>query len=161
MLTFSTDIAPMVQSGIVPVLVDVEPDTYQIDVARIEERITPRTNAIAPVARTRLTLETPGMDEMVAAPENPGEFDKYHPGNVSPLVAYLATADCPFNGGVFHVGGGEVGLFTNWTLPERLYNDDRWTVEELAAAAPKLLEGRPAIASEGFTIAETLAGFND
>ena len=45
-LTFSTDIAPMVQSGIVPVLVDVEPDTYQIDVARIEERITERTKAI-------------------------------------------------------------------------------------------------------------------
>jgi len=120
-----------------------------------------RANAIAPVARTRLTLETPGMDEMVAAPEDAAEFDKFHPGNVSPLVAYLATADCPFNGGVFHVGGGEVGLFTNWTLPERLYHDDRWTVDELAAAAPKLLEGRPAVASEGFTIEETLAGFTD
>jgi len=45
-LTFSTDIAPMVQSGIVPVLVDVAPDTYVIDVDRIEERITPRTKAI-------------------------------------------------------------------------------------------------------------------
>ena len=31
-LTFSTDIAPMVQSGIVPVFVDVDPDSYQIDV---------------------------------------------------------------------------------------------------------------------------------
>jgi CDP-6-deoxy-D-xylo-4-hexulose-3-dehydrase len=45
-LTFSTDVAPMVQSGIVPVLVDVEPDTYQIDVQRIEEMIGPRTRAI-------------------------------------------------------------------------------------------------------------------
>ena len=120
-----------------------------------------RANAVAPVARTRLTLETPGMDEMVAAPEDAATFDKFHPGNVSPLVAYLATADCPFNGGVFHVGGGEVGLFTNWTLPERLFRDDRWTVADLAAAAPALLEGRPAIASEGFTIQETLAGFTD
>jgi NAD(P)-dependent dehydrogenase (short-subunit alcohol dehydrogenase family) len=118
-----------------------------------------RANAIAPVARTRLTLETPGMDDMVAAPDDPGSFDKFHPGNVSPLVAYPATADCPFNGGVFHVGGGEVGLFINWTLPERLHHDDRWTVEELAAQMPKLLEGRPAIASEGFTIQETLSGF--
>jgi hypothetical protein len=101
------------------------------------------------------------MDEMVAAPEDAATFDKFHPGNVSPLVAYLATADCPFNGGVFHVGGGEVGLFTNWTLPERLSRDDRWTVADLAAAAPALLEGRPAIASEGFTIQETLAGFTD
>jgi CDP-6-deoxy-D-xylo-4-hexulose-3-dehydrase len=36
----------MVQSGIVPVFVDVEPDTYQIDVSRIEERIGERTRAI-------------------------------------------------------------------------------------------------------------------
>jgi CDP-6-deoxy-D-xylo-4-hexulose-3-dehydrase len=45
-LTFSTDIAPMVQSGIVPVFVDVEPDTYQIDVAGIPAMIGPRTKAI-------------------------------------------------------------------------------------------------------------------
>ena len=31
-VTFSTDIAPMVRAGLVPVFVDVEPDTYQIDV---------------------------------------------------------------------------------------------------------------------------------
>ncbi|MFI1577882.1 DegT/DnrJ/EryC1/StrS family aminotransferase [Embleya sp. NPDC020630] len=45
-LTFSTDIAPMVKAGLVPVLVDVEPDTYQIDPARIEALIGPRTRAI-------------------------------------------------------------------------------------------------------------------
>jgi CDP-6-deoxy-D-xylo-4-hexulose-3-dehydrase len=45
-LTFSSDIAPLVRSGIVPVFVDVEPDTYQIDVDAIEAMITPRTKAI-------------------------------------------------------------------------------------------------------------------
>src|SRR3954453_21856245 len=35
-LTFSTDIAPLVQSGIVPAFVDVDPETLQIDVAGIE-----------------------------------------------------------------------------------------------------------------------------
>jgi CDP-6-deoxy-D-xylo-4-hexulose-3-dehydrase len=45
-VTFSTDIAPMVRAGIVPVFVDVEPDTYQIDVAQIEDAISPRTKAI-------------------------------------------------------------------------------------------------------------------
>jgi CDP-6-deoxy-D-xylo-4-hexulose-3-dehydrase len=45
-LTFSTDIAPIVRAGLVPVFVDVEPDTYQIDVARIEEAIGPETRAI-------------------------------------------------------------------------------------------------------------------
>ena len=45
-LTFSSDVAPLVRSQIVPVFVDVEPDTYQIDVERIEEMIGPRTRAI-------------------------------------------------------------------------------------------------------------------
>lgn len=45
-LTFSTDIAPMVRSRLVPVFVDVTPDTYQIDVDRIETAIGPRTRAI-------------------------------------------------------------------------------------------------------------------
>lgn len=45
-VTFSTDVAPMVRAGLVPVFVDVEPDTYQIDVAQIESAIGPRTRAI-------------------------------------------------------------------------------------------------------------------
>lgn len=45
-LTFSTDIAPMVHSGIVPVFVDVTPDTYQLDATGIEAMIGPRTKAI-------------------------------------------------------------------------------------------------------------------
>ena len=45
-LTFSTDIAPLVRAGLVPVFVDVEEDTYQIDVERIEAAIGPRTRAV-------------------------------------------------------------------------------------------------------------------
>jgi CDP-6-deoxy-D-xylo-4-hexulose-3-dehydrase len=45
-LTFSSDIAPLVRSGIVPVFVDVEADTYQIDANKIEAMIGPRTKAI-------------------------------------------------------------------------------------------------------------------
>ncbi len=45
-VTFSTDIAPLVRAGLTPVFVDVEPDTFNIDVAAIEEMIGPRTRAI-------------------------------------------------------------------------------------------------------------------
>src|SRR6186997_1732105 len=45
-ITFSSDVAPLVRSGIVPVFVDVEPDTYQIDASKIEAMIGPRTKAI-------------------------------------------------------------------------------------------------------------------
>ena len=45
-VTFSTDIAPMMRAGLVPVFVDVTPDTFQIDVDAIEAMISPRTRAI-------------------------------------------------------------------------------------------------------------------
>lgn len=45
-LTFSTDVSSITQQGLVPVFVDVEPDTFQIDVNRIPEMIGPRTKAI-------------------------------------------------------------------------------------------------------------------
>jgi CDP-6-deoxy-D-xylo-4-hexulose-3-dehydrase len=44
--TFSTDISSIVRAGLVPVFVDVEPATYNADVARIEEMISDRTRAI-------------------------------------------------------------------------------------------------------------------
>ena len=45
-LTFSTDVAPLVQSGLVPVFADVDRDTYQIDANRIVDMIGARTRAI-------------------------------------------------------------------------------------------------------------------
>ena len=45
-LTFSTDIAPLVRAGLVPVFVDVEPDTYNVDVDALERLIGPDTRAI-------------------------------------------------------------------------------------------------------------------
>ncbi|WP_043841742.1 DegT/DnrJ/EryC1/StrS family aminotransferase [Amycolatopsis taiwanensis] len=45
-LTFSTDVSPIVRAGLVPVFVDVEPDTYNVDVTKIEEMITEKTGAL-------------------------------------------------------------------------------------------------------------------
>ena len=45
-LTFSTDLAPMVRAGLVPLLVDAEPDSFQIDVSKIEAAIGPKTRAM-------------------------------------------------------------------------------------------------------------------
>ena len=48
-LTWSTTIFPIAQAGGVPVLVDVDRETYNISPAAIERAITPRTRAIMPV----------------------------------------------------------------------------------------------------------------
>jgi len=97
-----------------------------------------RSNAIAPAARTRLTEQTPGLSEVVKAPDA-GTFDAWDPSNVSPFVAYLATEDCEINGEAFLVQGGVVQRFAPWTLSEKIDKGDRWTVAELAAEGPKLL----------------------
>ncbi len=121
-----------------------------------------KVNCLAPIARTRMTLQTPGLEDVVKAPED-GSFDKWDPANISPLVTYLSTADCPFTGGVFHVGGNEVGLYGGWSLEEEkiIATDGRWTVADLQAQAAKLAEGRSGLASVTTSIGDTFKGFGD
>lgn len=45
-LTFATTVAPIVRAGLVPVFVDATEGTYNIDVEKIEQAITPRTKAM-------------------------------------------------------------------------------------------------------------------
>jgi len=96
-----------------------------------------RSNAIAPGARTRLTESTPGLSEHVKPPAE--GFDVWDPANVSPFVAYLATADCPVTGECFMVQGGTVQRTQTWTRAEKIEKDDRWTVKELEAESSKLV----------------------
>jgi len=91
-----------------------------------------KSNCIAPAARTRLTLATPGLDEIMAAKE--GAFDDWDPAHVSPLVAYLSTADCPFTGETFFVQGRVVKRVRSWEMGETFEREDGWTVETLADA---------------------------
>ena len=119
-----------------------------------------RANCLAPLARTRLTLQTPGVGDLVGPPADES-FDLFHPGNVSPLVAYLATADCPFTGGVFHVGGNEVGLYSGWSLSEEriLTAAGRFSLADLVDRAPALLNEGAAPASMATSVADTMARF--
>jgi NAD(P)-dependent dehydrogenase (short-subunit alcohol dehydrogenase family) len=94
-----------------------------------------RVNCIAPGARTRMTVQTPGLEDMMAEPEDPDAFDRMDPGNVSPTVAYLASADCTETGQVFAVSGGRVERLEGWRPSHKLLElDRRPSVEEIAAA---------------------------
>lgn len=86
-----------------------------------------RANAIAPAARTRLT-------GAIASTPVPDAFDAGDPANVSPMVAYLAAADCPLNGQVYFVHGGRIQLMQPWALAEQIRADKRWTIAELRDA---------------------------
>jgi NAD(P)-dependent dehydrogenase (short-subunit alcohol dehydrogenase family) len=97
-----------------------------------------RVNAIVPVARTRMTEEVAGIADMVRAPDDPARFDTFHPANVSPLVAYLAAADCPHTGRVIMARGPEIRVFENWRYARTIPHEDGWTVGELADALADL-----------------------
>ena len=98
-----------------------------------------RSNCIAPAARTRLTEATPGLGEIVKPPEDAETFDVWDPANVSPLVAYLATADCPFTGETFYVQGGTVRLMEPWHIGDGVERPERWTVDGLRDALAKFV----------------------
>jgi NAD(P)-dependent dehydrogenase (short-subunit alcohol dehydrogenase family) len=100
-----------------------------------------RVNCIAPAARTRLTEATPGLGDVIKAPEDQAVFDRWAPANISPLIAYLATEGATETGQVYFVQGGTVRRFQGWTMQETIEKDDRWTVAELQSEMSKL---RPA-----------------
>ena len=79
-----------------------------------------RVNAIAPIARTRLTLATPGMGALFAAEVSEGEFDLFHPDNIAPLVVYLASDECSISGTVFAVQGGAISKLEPWNIGETI-----------------------------------------
>lgn len=99
------------------------------------ERYGVRVNAIAPIARTRLTLATPGMGALMAEPED-GGLDLFAPANISPLVAYLASEKCPLTGQVYAVQGGAISLLEGWHDVATIETDTMWDVDDIAARLP-------------------------
>ncbi len=103
--------------------------TFSQIIAKELTRYEVKSNCIAPAARTRLTLATPGLEDIMEAKE--GAFDDWDPANVSPLVCYLSSVDCAFNGETFFVQGRTVKRVRSWEMGETVESDERWTVDAL------------------------------
>ncbi|HZP44453.1 MAG TPA: SDR family oxidoreductase [Candidatus Binataceae bacterium] len=72
-------------------------------------------NAIAPVARTRLTIDATPQTAATMPTPKAGEVDPFSPAHVAPLVAWLASDDAKdVHGEVFRVGLGSVWLMRGW-----------------------------------------------
>jgi NAD(P)-dependent dehydrogenase (short-subunit alcohol dehydrogenase family) len=96
-------------------------------------------NAIAPGARTRMTMSVPGAS---ARPEpKPDEFDRRDPANIAPLVVWLGSEGSgDVTGQVFNVAGGLIGVATTWGRGPNEDKGDRWSPAEVGEVVPRLLE---------------------
>jgi NAD(P)-dependent dehydrogenase (short-subunit alcohol dehydrogenase family) len=90
------------------------------------------SNCVAPGARTRLTLATPGL-EAIMEPRESG-FDEWDPANISPIVAYLSSDLCAFTGETFFAQGGVVKRVDSWAMADTVERAAKWSVDELAEA---------------------------
>lgn len=94
-------------------------------------------NALAPSARTSMT-EGPFAARM-KAPED-GSFDHFHPGNIAPLVVWLASEDSAgVTGQVFEPEGGKLSIAEGWHSTAGIDKKARWEPSEIRDAVQKLL----------------------
>ena len=110
-------------------------------IAQMElERYGVIVNAIAPSARTRLTMSVPGAQEREEERLKTADvtaWDPRGPENIAPFVGWLATADCPSRGRTYFVQGGAVYLFQPWAIVDSIEKEGLWTIDELNDQARK------------------------
>lgn len=109
----------------------------------LNERYGVRSYAIAPSARTRLTLNSPGAVEVVNKKMANG-FDYFDPDNAAPFVLWLGSKNCPApSGSVFGVEGDVVRRYNSWHVGSTVNNSGRrWTFDDLEGAGPELFKGQ-------------------
>ena len=113
--------------------------TMTLVLARELQKYHTTVNVIAPRARTGITADA----GWAAAPENPDEFDRFHPGNASPFVVWLASDEAAHvNGQCFIVGSNVVVRMRRYTAIAEIRNDaGRWTTDALTDRSEELLTG--------------------
>ena len=100
--------------------------------AREMEKYGMTSNAITPLARTRLTTQTDAVSGMFAQAEE-GKFDEMAPENISPLVAYLASdAAQDITGHVFSLRGGKMEVFQSWQVLNSIDIGRKWLIKDIA-----------------------------
>ncbi len=96
-----------------------------------------RVNALAPMARSRMTQAVPKLDAIMRPPVS--GFDRMAAENVSRLMLYLASPDCRFTGRVFGVDGDDIYLFEGMSAETHLANGGRpWERDALRRAFERI-----------------------
>jgi NAD(P)-dependent dehydrogenase (short-subunit alcohol dehydrogenase family) len=101
-------------------------------------------NAVAPGGRTRMTEQV--FAGMMA--DANGGFDSFDPGNVAPLVAWLASPEAAdVTGRVIEAWGGRISVVEGWHPGPTIEVQRRWDPNELGSVVHDLLAQAPPRAS--------------
>src|SRR5260221_30019 len=86
------------------------------------DRYDVRCNVIAPVARTRMSMNVPS------------ELDMGEPEDIAPMVAYLpGDASAHITGQVYTANGGKIAVWNQPVEVREMSKDGRWTPAEIEA----------------------------
>jgi NAD(P)-dependent dehydrogenase (short-subunit alcohol dehydrogenase family) len=103
------------------------------------QRLGVTVNAIAPIARTRMTENLSELMESMTEGSGDG-FDAFDPANISPLVVWLGSPESAgVTGRVFTIGGDEIGVAEPWVKGPVATKGARWEPSELTAVIPDLV----------------------
>jgi len=102
-------------------------------------------NCVVPMARTRLTTDaTPKMKGIMEKKDKSG-MDVFHPSNVAPLVAFLASDEArSINGEVFRIAGDKLWIWRGWHTVNRIDNNgEPFTPQIIADHIDELMQDLP------------------
>ena len=116
---------------------------FTIALALEMERYGVRANCVAPSGQTRLISMTQGSEEAPLEPEQYTEWSSRNPGNVAPLVVWLASdLSRHVTGQVFMSSGARIIHFQPWT-PGTVVTvpggNRKWEPEEINTAMNSLV----------------------
>lgn len=105
-------------------------------------------NAIAPMARTRMTMTGPAAVYFGEKPAE-GQFDQFAPENISPLVVYLASdAAQGINGRVMSIRGSIFEVFKPMSVQKAIDLKKQWTLADIQKKIKEFGDlGKPGIES--------------
>lgn len=97
-------------------------------------------NAIAPAARTAMTMKVDAMAVRMKKPDD-DSFDYWAPSNVSPLLVWLGS-ECSFDvtGRVFEAEGGKISIADGWRSTTGIDKGGTWHADDIGAAVKQLID---------------------
>jgi NAD(P)-dependent dehydrogenase (short-subunit alcohol dehydrogenase family) len=89
-------------------------------------------NCVAPAAKSRMSGEVPQAFAM-------GE-----PEDVAPIVTYLLSDKARhITGQIYHINGGDIGVYNQPTVLRHMWKDGAWTAQEIADRLDTMLGQEP------------------